>query len=243
MGRTRRGKSRESTIFLQRSLRLPVQLVDGTWELLYGGILELPKDTIAELVLTPGTVVNEQWYNALQTPNRFDLLNVGTELRVALTVREPERKEFRDLLRPFDLHVYRPAGLLSPETKFVSVHLGQAVAKGDRPAGRSGLWAETCGLDVRHVRSGPVVLPALPGVDGPADSLNHAFTLLSEILEPWRKSHTGNVYARVFYQDTDRYWHPLSDLRDGALASAERQIITALWDRVRSQLNSPALGR
>lgn len=242
MGRRKPGHDGVSTTFLQSSLRLPVQLVDGTWELLYGGALELPMDTTAELVLPPGTVVDEQWYNALQRPNRYKLLDVGTELRVALTVCEAERKAFRNLLRPFDLQVYRPAGLLSPETKFVSVHLRRAEAKDARQDTRSGLWVETRGLDVRYVRSGPVGLPALAGVDGPADSLNHAFTLLSEILEPWRKSHTGNVYERVFYQDSDRYWYPLRDLRDAALASAERQIITALWERVRSQLNSPALG-
>ena len=54
--------------------------------------------------------------------------------------------------------------------------------------------------------------------DGKAESVNHAYTVLSEKFEPQRVSHTGNVFDRVFYRSADvkgrRVWEPLRTLRD-----------------------------
>jgi len=62
-----------------------------------------------------------------------------------------------------------------------------------------------------------------------AISLNHAFTMLSEQYESHRLSHTGSAYTRVFYKEADGRWYPLSDLREGVLISAERQLIADSW--------------
>jgi hypothetical protein len=80
-----------------------------------------------------------------------------------------------------------------------------------------------------------VNLPAVPGLE-PVDSLNYAFTRLSEVFEPWRKAHTGSIYERIFYLERDEHWYPLKDLRDRALASAERTLIKDLWAAVAEQL-------
>lgn len=46
-------------------------------------------------------------------------------------------------------------------------------------------------------------------------SINQAYTRLSEVYEPWRKSHTGNAFNLVYYFDTTVLaWYPLSTLRD-----------------------------
>jgi hypothetical protein len=45
-----------------------------------------------------------------------------------------------------------------------------------------------------------------------ATSLNHAFTLISEVFEPSRKAHTGNVFRRGYYEEAGR-WQPLEFLR------------------------------
>ena len=92
-------------------------------------------------------------------------------------------------------------------------------------------------MEPRAIASGTVTLPAAPGLE-PVDSLNYAFTRLSEVFEPWRKAHTGSIYERVFYLEQDGCWYPLKDLRDRALATAERKLIAELWANVAEQLGT-----
>ena len=70
----------------------------------------------------------------------------------------------------------------------------------------------------------------------PLESLNHAFTKLSELYEPWRQSHTGNVYTRVLFQETNGKWYPLEVLRKAATARDEHALIKAHWSRIEQQL-------
>jgi hypothetical protein len=69
-----------------------------------------------------------------------------------------------------------------------------------------------------------------------AISLNHAFTMLSKAYEKHRISNTGNVYSRVFYQDRNKHWYPLDDLRTGVQAEGERKLLNELWAQVEQTL-------
>ena len=73
-----------------------------------------------------------------------------------------------------------------------------------------------------------IELPAGVASEG-AISLNHAFTLLSEVYEPWRKAHTGSVYERFYYLESDGKWYPLALLRDAGIAQQEQKIAKDLW--------------
>jgi hypothetical protein len=92
-------------------------------------------------------------------------------------------------------------------------------------------------MEPRSIESGSVQLPdveeALPPT---ADSLNHAFTLLSRVFEPWRKAHTGSIYERVFYRESNDTWYPLKFLRDRTMVEAERAVIAGLWARIEQAL-------
>jgi hypothetical protein len=46
-----------------------------------------------------------------------------------------------------------------------------------------------------------------------AQSLNHAYALASELHEKERRSHTGNIYRSIYFQDAHGRWRPLEDLR------------------------------
>ena len=61
---------------------------------------------------------------------------------------------------------------------------------------------------------------------------------MSEVFEPWRKAHTGSMYERFFYLEQDDHWYPLKDLRDRALATAERKLLVELWANVAEQLGT-----
>lgn len=53
----------------------------------------------------------------------------------------------------------------------------------------------------------------IPFINKEALSLNHAYTLLSEEIETYRRSHTSNVFERVYFHK-DNSWYPLQVLRE-----------------------------
>jgi hypothetical protein len=61
----------------------------------------------------------------------------------------------------------------------------------------------------------------IPSLNRTADSLNHAFTLISEAFETKRRSHSGNVFERVYTQVTAGKWQSLDELRVVAIAGMQ----------------------
>ena len=225
-----------------RIIRVPVTLVDGRWEFLYGGAVKVKDGAVGELHLDHLYFTDKKFLKALTTKRQVTVLAAGTELRVALTVKQGLDATLSSFLLARDATPHRHTAKISVETRFVSIHLGgptvaqqkKAKEKEIAPGGLF-LWLE--GMEPRAIESGMVKLPAAPGLEA-VDSLNYAFTRLSEVFEPWRKAHTGGIYERIFYLERDEHWYPLKDLRDRALASAERTLIKDLWAAVAEQLGT-----
>lgn len=225
-----------------RVIRVPVKLVDGGWELRYGGAVKVKDGAVGELHLDQMYFTDKKFLKALTTKRQVPILAAGTELRVALTVKPDLDATLWPHLLAHDATPHRHTTKLSVETRFVSIRLaGPTVAQQkkvkEKGAARGGLFLLLEGMEPRAIESGMVDLPAAPGLE-PVDSLNYAFTRLSEVFEPWRKAHTGSIYERIFYLERDEHWYPLKDLRDQALASAERTLIAELWADVAEQLGT-----
>ena len=225
-----------------RVIRVPVKLVDGGWELLYGGAVKVKDGAVGELHLDQSYFTDKNFIKALTTKRQVAVLTAGTELRVALTVKPGLDATLWSHLLAHDATPHRHTTKLSVETRFVSIHLAGPTAAQQKKAkekevapGGLFLWLE--GMEPRAIESGMVSLPAVPGLE-PVDSLNYAFTRLSEVFEPWRKAHTGSIYERIFYLERNQHWYPLKDLRDRELASAERTLIKDLWAAVAEQLGT-----
>ena len=219
-------------------IRVPVKLVDGQWELLYGGPVKVREGSVGELHLNKVCFDDAKFLKALTEKRGVAVLPAATELRVALTVRPGLVEPLRAQLLPHDATPHDHSGRLSGETRFVAVWLGGPTASQKRRGEAEGglkLWLE--GMEPRSIESGTVILPKETGLE-PVDSLNHAFTRLSELFEPWRKAHTGSIYERVFYLESNSCWYPLKDLRDRALVAAERGLIKKLWERVAAELGT-----
>ena len=105
-----------------------------------------------------------------------------------------------------------------------------------------GLWLLTEGPKAVGLQSTRIVLPEVVSRD-PVNSLNHAFTKLSETYEPWRISHTGNVYQRLLYKETNGMWYPLDFLRNAALAKKEQEIASQLWQDFMERMSSSSAAR
>ena len=91
------------------------------------------------------------------------------------------------------------------------------------------LWLITQGVEAVGLASTTVRLPKEISAD-PVVSLNHAYTKLSEVFEPWRISHTGNIYTRVLYRERNDVRYPLDLLRNSALDKQELEIARGLWE-------------
>jgi hypothetical protein len=221
-----------------KTIRVPVTLVDGRWEFLYGGDVKVKEGAFGELHIDQMHFTDKKFLKALTAKRRVAILQAGIELRVALTIRPDLDSKLREFLLPRDATRHMHSTKLSVDTRFVPIHLGGPTdAQRKKMVEQGGLFLLMEGMEPRAIESGMVDLPDAPDLE-PVDSLNYAFTRLSEVFEPWRKAHTGSIYERVFYLEHDRYWYPLKDLRDRTLATAERKLIAELWANVAEQLGT-----
>ncbi len=226
-------------------IRIPVKLVEGQWEYFYGGGLPVSNGTVGDLIVDKSSIEDNKFLANLKRGSKHKILEPGTQLLVAVTVKQPP-----DIGQKLKAHLL-PMGSAGPnlgdayyrtprsaDTRFVEISIGGPTERQKRhdPNEDGGVWLHVEGLIPKGISSSTIVLP-----DGlskhPADSLNHAFTLLSEQYEPWRKSHTGNIYDRMLYQESNGKWYPLNVLRDAAIASDEHQFIRSQWEQIATTIN------
>jgi hypothetical protein len=221
-----------------KTIRVPVILVEGRWEFLYGGDVKVKDGVSGELHLDQAHFTDKKFLKALTAKRRVAILSAGIELRVALTIKSGLDPKLRTLLLPIEATRHTHSSKLSVDTRFVPIQLGGPTdAQRKKKVAHGGLYLLLEGMEPRAIESGMVDLPDASGLES-VDSLNYAFTRLSEVFEPWRKAHTGSIYERVFYLEENGYWYTLKDLRDHALASAERKLIAELWANVAEQLGT-----
>jgi hypothetical protein len=213
---------------------VPVKRVGERWEFFYGGDVPVKEGTLGELTVNADRITDERFRQRVTQELSVKILDEGTELLVALSDRETNGRLSGAWPDPRPLKV--PPGT----TRFVRVWLGPARKKAEESALEvapepGGLWLKLKGLERCELHGSTVRMPA--GFDPPhAISLNHAFTRLSQAHEKHRISNTGNVYTRVFYQDRDKRWYPLDDLRTGVQAEGERHLLNGLWAQVEQAL-------
>jgi len=229
-------------------LSIPVQLVDGVWEFAMGGAVPVGAGALAELVVERRAILDRTFLKLMERRERHKVLDEGTPLLIGLTIKpsHPPPESLNPLLTSYwDIRSGIAAKFfknISPQSQcFVEVRLAGPDAKQRKlfDTDRGGLWLVTEGLKATGLDSTTILLP--PAVsDKPVASLNHAFTKLSEVFEPWRISHTGNVYTRVLYQERNGTWYPLDVLRNMTLDRQEHEIARDLWQAFLSRATTPA---
>ena len=106
-------------------IRVPVKLVDGGWELLYGGAVKVKNGAVGELHLDHMHFTDKNFLKALTTKQQVPILAAGTELRVALTVKPGLDAALWPHLLARDATPHRHTTKLSVETRFVAIHLAE----------------------------------------------------------------------------------------------------------------------
>jgi hypothetical protein len=158
------------------------------------------------------------------------LLPLGTKLLVAITIHNIKALD-EDLLPHLKLRNKYKLGndfyqsRLSVDTQFVEVTIGEptSLQTSRQEINEGGLFLLFKGLNQTGVLTSSIKLPLQEVAPNDlfqvktnivVDSLNYAFTRLSEKYDPWRKSHTGNIYDRILYQEKNEKWYPLDVLRN-----------------------------
>lgn len=227
-------------------LRVPLRHVDGAWECSLGGPLPVADGATAELLIDKAHIIDKAFLKALDGRGKHKVLDAEALLFVGLTIKPGV--ELRDGLAPHlirfrDLQARIATALLPPYNPatlcFVEVRLAKPKPTPGRPkyTDSGGLWLITKGITTIGIQSPAVILPP-PVSTEPAISLNHAFTLLSQAYEPWRLSHTGNVYSRVLYEGKSGKLFPLEVLRSAALDAQEHAIAGQLWDEFMKKMTA-----
>lgn len=226
-----------------RTLRVTMRFVAGHWELASGGQVPVEEGTEAEIRVPTGSITDPSFLRQMTQKGVIPILPKGTAIRALLSPKD--RKGIPKSILGYLLPVKDPQvqiGLLlspdrfSTDACFVEVNLAEPtdVQGQDFEFRDGGLWLIFEGSIPTDLRSSTIKLP--DGVtEEKAISLNHAFTLLSEAYEPWRKAHTGSVYERFYYQEKDGKWYPLALLRDAGIAKQEQKIAADLWAKFLSR--------
>lgn len=218
---------------------LPVKLIDGHWELLYGGSTGVRDGAYGELRVSMSCIEDEEIRRRLAQTVTVKVFDEDAELLVALRDRDCERNVInKPAIDPEDM----PLGC----TRFERISIGPKTRSTERiTPDCGGLWVRQRGVDRTELVCSSVRMPE--GFEpGAAASLNHACTLLSEQYEQHRISHTLNVYQHVFYLEPGHpqpRWHPLERLRNGVIAGVERSIVADAWHKLETQLGFRPIGK
>ena len=175
-----------------KRLRIGVRF-DGTSVVLLNGhpLPELIKGSVAELVVTPESITDENVRASLSVWKSMRFLPTGSLILLGVS--------------PTMIGDNPPPGLTQPEHPripsgewFVEVQIN------------ADLHLQVRGDQETRLSPCPCIILAL---DKKAQSLNHAFTLISELYETKRRSHSGNVFDRGYFMPPSGWWQSLDQLR------------------------------
>ena len=183
-------------------MRVPFRVADGQLEYFYGGPLPTLRDgALGELILRARDIAVDEVRHKLLAEQVIPLLSASTSLLVRISNKSiPRSLASRSRKECLDgVH----------DTACVRIVLKEALSIRWRGAKLASLEPAKCEI------------AALPRKT--AESVNHAYRLVSEAFEPHRRSHTANVFQEVFHQANGR-WRPLETLRSEAESQLESRL-------------------
>jgi hypothetical protein len=176
----------------EKRLRIGVRVEEFGIVLLDGRPLpQLHLGSVGEIVFAPECFVNERVRNGFTEEKNVPFLAEGSTIMMGVSPSAIEHTAQKGLIHPNSLQILS-------EYLFVAVRL------------EANQRLHVRGDHVAKLARCPCSIPAL---NMKADSLNHAFTMISIAYETSRQAHTGNVFDRAFAEDDSGKWESLDELR------------------------------
>lgn len=186
---------------------IPLKVTQGALVPLFNMPMpELKEGSIVELVCEGTQFEDPRIPRLLNSEDRVPLLSKGTRLFAQM---RQKGSTFRSALRWDQLATAVPA---DPETFFVPFTLAEDLELELRGTRKPALAGCLCDIGDQSLGA------AMPS------SVNQAYTRLSILHEPSRRSHTGNVFDKVLYMGQNGKARPLAHLRDIAVATFHQKL-------------------
>jgi hypothetical protein len=187
----------------KKTLRIPVRLKDGHFQLFHGGPLpKIKVGAIADLVIESHYFENPADVDRMEVHKTVTFGKKGDILMARLSTDYCESTQGLTEDIKIDPQLGYPVA-------FVPIQLKETLEL-TLVFGKSA-----------HLNDCPCILPSINNLD--ARSINHAFTLASRHYETRRRSNGGNVFLSVYFED-GKIWRPLKDLRFKHEAEFETEI-------------------
>jgi len=192
----------------ERTIEIPIITRGGKVGFFYGGPLpKLKEGQVGSIQIPALAFENPQDVTLLTVQETVSILPSGTELQVHMSQREDV------MTLPEGLTRLRAINPVWGRGGYAQIRLEEDLRLTFRGAKKPLLEPCKC-----HV----------PWLGKSVDSLNQAYTRLSEKFEKHRLSNTGNVFAKVFYlPEKQTTWRSLDSLREQHQAVFEARVFQA----------------
>jgi len=184
-----------------KTVVIPVSIKDGKIEYYGGG--EIPKlndVTIADLIVPAHAFKDQSKLKPFSEETKELILKSGERLLVQISTDSGNKlgKQYHAHLEYVrETYLHDTTGLAG--ARFVEIKLIDDLLIILRGTKKSTLSRCKC------------IIPVLNNQE--ANSLNHAYTLISQEFEKHRISHNGNVFKDIYYKK-DKKWLPIDSFRD-----------------------------
>lgn len=193
---------------LEKTISIPVKVINGKIEYFYEGELpELKDGVIGDLILPSYSVKDENFLNTINCEEVVPFIEKNSKLYVYINI-EDKSKLSNELLK----YIIKSKGEL-----FIEIELLDELQIKLRGSKKPNLMSCKCKIE------------ALDNIE--AISLNQAYSLISEKYEIQRKSHTGNVFDKIYIKEKYGFIK-LENLRNNLIAKNENKLDLKYEDEV-----------
>jgi len=188
---------------LEKTVLIPIKIVKGEIQFFYGGKLpELKDGIIGELTVPSYSITDKKKLILLSRETNKVFIPGSTHLMVQISPKG------QDIRKP---------GIVKYKTySYGNASFVEIILK------------ENLNIKLRSTKKGELddckcCIPAMPEQE--AKSVNHAYTIISQHYETHRRSHSGNVFDKVYLWNNKKIVMPLKNLRDEFESEYERELI------------------
>lgn len=188
---------------LRKNVLIPIKIKEGEPHFFYGGKLpKLEEGTIGDLIVPSYSIIDKRKLALLEREETKVFFKKSTALMVQINPGEEDCKKGGIKWLPIEFYKQKP---------FVEVTLNEDLKINLRSTKKGELEDCVCSI------------PSLPKAE--PKSLNHAYSLISQRFETHRRSHSGNVFDKVFFWNKSNLLRPLKESRDNLEAEYEQELI------------------
>lgn len=164
-----------------KNIRIPIRITNGVVQNFYGGGLpDISEGISGELILPEFSIKDREFVRVFQEERKYEIVKPGEKVYLAFNNIDISKKALTKSLST-ELHNHY----------YVEVQLKESLVMLLRGSKFPMLLETKC---------------IIPELNKEASSINNAYMIISQEIQPERKSHTGNVFKYCFYSKDDRYY-------------------------------------